>query len=443
MKKIYIYFALLIFILPACQKESTLEDNQAPTAQPTALAFRTAATFPETFELGTKTSYTTGNITLGSGSWNFTDALIGTSTTDRKTGSKSARIRNAGKIEMNFNTPSGVNFVSVQHAKYSTSANSTWQLFYSTNSGSSWTQAGSTITTSSTTLVTTTFTVNLTVAARFRIVKLTGSGILNIDNFLIDEPGDSPTLDDNLALGNPSNATVNLATPNNYLLVKPQYVMSYNNARGSANWVSWHLSSAWKGTAARCDCFTQDTQIPTTMYRASSTSFSGSGFDRGHLCPSDDRDLNSTDNAATFKMSNMIPQAPNNNQITWGNFEDYCRTLLTQGNELYIIAGGYGSGGTGSNGGVTYTISNGLITVPARTWKVALVLPVGSNDLSRVSTSTRVIAIDMPNTQTVNAQTWQYYRTTVDNIEAQTGLDFFSNVSTTIQSSFEAVVDAQ
>ena len=42
---------------------------------------------------------------------------------------------------------------------------------------------------------------------------------------------------------------------NNYLLVHPQYVVGYDNSRGLARWVSWHLSMAWKGTAERCGCF--------------------------------------------------------------------------------------------------------------------------------------------------------------------------------------------
>jgi endonuclease G len=160
------------------------------------------------------------------------------------------------------------------------------------------------------------------------------------------------------------------------------------------------------------------------------------------MCPSEDRDGSSSDNAATFLMTNIIPQSPNNNQITWAAFENYCRTLMTAGNELYIISGSYGMGGTGSNGGVTNTIAGGSITVPNRIWKVAVVLPVGSNDVSRVSTSTRVIAIDTPNNQTVNSQSWGFYRTSIDAIESSTGLNILSNVPEAIQSALESTVDA-
>jgi hypothetical protein len=49
---------------------------------------------------------------------------------------------------------------------------------------------------------------------------------------------------------------------------------------------------------------------------------------------------------------------------------------------------------------------------------VLVVLPIGSNDINRVSSATRIIAIDTPNTQTVTDQTWGFYRTSVDAIEA-------------------------
>jgi endonuclease G len=135
----------------------------------------------------------------------------------------------------------------------------------------------------------------------------------------------------------------------------------------------------------------------------------------------------------------MIPQAPNNNQITWENLESYSRKLVSAGNELYIISGGYGSGGTGSNGYRT-TVGNGVV-VPAKVWKVIVVLPSGNNDLSRVTSSTRVIAVMMPNDQTVSSQPWGNYRVSVDSIESLTGYNFLSSVSSSLQSTIEAKID--
>ena len=71
------------------------------------------------------------------------------------------------------------------------------------------------------------------------------------------------------------------------------------------------------------------------------------------------------------------------------------------GNEVYIIAGSYSVGGTGTNGYAT-AINSGRITVPSNCWKVMVVLlVVGTGDAGRVITSTRVIAVDMFNANSI------------------------------------------
>ena len=255
-----------------------------------------------------------------------------------------------------------------------------------------------------------------------------------------DEPAlDNSKDNDNMGLGNPSGATANTSNSNNYLMTKPQYTLSYNNSKHEPNWVSWHLDSSNLGSTTRQDDFRVDPTLPTGWYQVTANEFSGSGFDRGHMTPSGDRTSSVSDNSATFLMTNMIPQAPNNNQITWENLEAYSRHLVSTGNELYIISGGYGSGGTGKNGYMT-TVGNGVV-VPAYTWKVIVVLSNGNNDISRISTSTRVIAVLMPNDQTASSHPWGYYRVSVDTIESLIGYDFLSSVPTSIQSIIEANVD--
>ncbi len=86
-------------------------------------------------------------------------------------------------------------------------------------------------------------------------------------------------------------------------------------------------------------------------------------------------------------------------------------------------------------------VANGKVEVPAHCWKVIVVLANGSNDKNRVTNSTRVIAVDMPNTQSVSSQTWGNYRVSVDAIEAATGLNLLSSVTTAIQNNREAIVD--
>lgn len=244
-----------------------------------------------------------------------------------------------------------------------------------------------------------------------------------------------------LIMGNPSGATTSTANSNNYLMEKSQYALSYNNSRRTANWVSWQLNSSWLGSAPRQDDFRADTTLPSGWYRVTSSDYTGSGFDRGHLTPSADRTNTIANNSATFLMTNIVPQAPDNNQGYWAQLESYERSVVTsQGKELYIIAGGYGQGGTSSNGSRS-TISGAGIVVPSRLYKIIVITNPGTG-AGGVNTSTRVIAIDTPNVQGNRSVNWGTYRTTVDYIESRTGYNFLSNVSPSVQSVIESRVDS-
>jgi endonuclease G, mitochondrial len=246
-----------------------------------------------------------------------------------------------------------------------------------------------------------------------------------------------PTRDDALALGNPSGATPSPSNYDNYLITRPQYTLAYNRSRGTANWVAWHLSPAWRGNAPRQNNFRVDRDLPSGWFRVGSDDYTSTGFDRGHLCPSEDRDADPEDNAATFLMTNIVPQAPQNNQEPWRQLEEYCRLLSQRGYELYLFAGGYGRGGSGSRGGRTNTLVDGNLLVPSRLWKIAVVLPQGTNDLARLAPDTRVIAVDLPNTEAAAQQPWASYRTTVAAIETATGFNFLSQLPTSLQQRLE------
>ncbi|MCD9187815.1 MAG: DNA/RNA non-specific endonuclease [Pyrinomonadaceae bacterium] len=254
----------------------------------------------------------------------------------------------------------------------------------------------------------------------------TASATINLNVTGVIDPGV------HLTLGNPSNATPDPQKPTNYLLVKPQYVMSYHRDRGIPNWVAWHLDPTWLGTTDRQDSFRPDTSLPAGWYQVQANSYSGSGFDRGHHIPSADRTASVADNDSTFFMTNMMPQAPDNNQGPWAVLENYCRDLVNAGNELYIYTGGAGQGGVGSSGAAV-TVDAGRVTVPAKTWKVIVVLPRGANDTDRVQKTTRVIAVIMPNTQGIRSTPWTNYRVSVKQVEALTGLNFFTNVRPSVR----------
>ncbi|HEX8832958.1 MAG TPA: DNA/RNA non-specific endonuclease [Abditibacteriaceae bacterium] len=236
--------------------------------------------------------------------------------------------------------------------------------------------------------------------------------------------------DSNLLFGNPSEAG---REPNNYLVERPQHVMSYNKSNGGPNWVSWHLDKSDLGDIRR-GTFRPDPLLPPDM-QIRPSDYKNSGYDRGHVCPSGDRTRTKEDNTATFVMSNMLPQAAALNQQVWKDLEDYSRYLVGRGDELYVVAGGSGS---------AERIGNNKVNVPAVCWKIIVVLPEGNGDLRRINANTRVIAVSMPNREReeIADSKWAQWTTSVDQLEKTTGYDFLAALPDSIENALEKQVDS-
>ncbi|HEX8178282.1 MAG TPA: DNA/RNA non-specific endonuclease [Pyrinomonadaceae bacterium] len=237
----------------------------------------------------------------------------------------------------------------------------------------------------------------------------------------------------NVALGNPSDASSVASNKNNYLLVKPQYVLSYNDEKGEPNWVSWHLQASDIGDVQRQNNFHPEAALPAGFKRVTPDDYTGTGFDRGHVCNSKDRTATEADNSETFSMANMLPQTPDLNRQVWESLESYSRTLAQQGKQLYIIAGGYGAAKTIGKAN--------KVNVPTNCWKIVLVAPAGS-DFSQIDRNARVIAVDMPNVQGIALDPWQKYITTVSDLEQKTGYHFLSDLPVDVQAALKAKKDA-
>ena len=221
------------------------------------------------------------------------------------------------------------------------------------------------------------------------------------------------------------------------ILRRGQYTTSFSPARGIPNWVSYNLEATHFGSLDRCDCFTYDPELPaaqryTTADYTGAGAAAGYGIDRGHLARSFDRTSGSFDNATTFYFSNIIPQASDNNQGPWAQFENHVGDLARlAGQEVYVIAGASGSKGTVKN--------EGRITIPSVTWKVAVVLPRDAGLASIDSwDDVQVLAVLMPNDAGIRNVAWETYLVTVDQVEAASGFDVLSALRDDIEIAVES-----
>jgi endonuclease G, mitochondrial len=225
----------------------------------------------------------------------------------------------------------------------------------------------------------------------------------------------------------PSRATSDPSNTTDFLVERPEYTLSYNKDRGGPNWVSWQIRKQDLGSVDRSNEFFPDPDLPRE-WRIFPGDYTGSGYDRGHICPSGDRTNSKKANEATFSMANMLPQAANLNRECWADLENYGRELVRRGYDIYVTAGGYGSKGTIGKGG--------RVTVPARCWKVIVAVPSGASVPGSLTAETPVIAVDFPNEETVEPD-WKRYATKVADIQKATGLTLLAALPPDLRAALE------
>jgi len=228
-----------------------------------------------------------------------------------------------------------------------------------------------------------------------------------------------------VALGTPRDADPS----DEYFLDQQAFVLSYSPEKRVANWVAWQLDRRHLGHIRRKDDFRADLALPARFYRVTERDYLHSGYDRGHLCPSADRQDSADDNSRTFLFTNIEPQLHELNAGPWEQLESYARTRVQGGALLYIVAGGVFSAPFS-------TIGNG-VAVPVANFKIMVMLSPGQSS-GDVDENTEVLAVLMPNQRGVGEHPWTEYLTTVDAIEQASGYDFLTAVPERVQRAIEA-----
>jgi len=123
------------------------------------------------------------------------------------------------------------------------------------------------------------------------------------------------------------------------ILFNRHYVLGYSYYFRQAKW-ALELINPVNPDVKRIDNFRPDYRIPE-MFRANLEDFENSGFDRGHLVASANKQETALQNSETFLLSNMSPQPHGFNNGIWKRLEIAIRTLNDDKKvyETYVICG--------------------------------------------------------------------------------------------------------
>ncbi|MDD3108167.1 MAG: DNA/RNA non-specific endonuclease [Alistipes sp.] len=202
-----------------------------------------------------------------------------------------------------------------------------------------------------------------------------------------------------------------------------RYTLCYDTLYRQAAWVAYRLTPEevrHKGVK-RSNRFYSDTMVRQHRWpSAVDRDYRGSGYDRGHLLPSADRNDSPSENLATFSLANIAPQRPALNRGVWRLLEEQVRRWAAAGDTLYIVAGGVlrpdlpriGEG----------------VGVPNHFFKAILL---------HHDTLWRAVAFLIPNQEEL-PNDFSRYKMSVDSLEKLLSQDFFPALPDTLESRIEA-----
>lgn len=197
------------------------------------------------------------------------------------------------------------------------------------------------------------------------------------------------------------------------------YTLAYSEENEQAYWVYYQLTpDLINGSQTRTDDFRADPAVTTGS--ATLEDYKGSGYDRGHLCPAADMTLNKTSMSETFYLSNMSPQMPGFNRGKWSTVEDQVRTWALAFDGLDVSTGPIFKDNIG-------TIGVDKVTVPGYYYKVLY------------SESKKImLGLILPNAS--SSKSLEQFVVPVDQIEQQTGVDFFPGLEDKLENQLEGSV---
>ncbi len=204
------------------------------------------------------------------------------------------------------------------------------------------------------------------------------------------------------------------------VLDRQGYSLGYSYEHKAALWVSYIISDDSVGIdIERHSSFYPDPDIPEE-YRVQPEDHVNTGYDKGHLAPSAAIDFSKQANRETFALSNVMLQDATLNRRAWGKLEDLERDWTKTKGKLYVVTGPiYTSRPKKING----------MSVPSRFYKVIYAYD-----------AKKAIGFIFPNKPVSNEDLWKHAMS-VQEVEKETGLTFFSKFKEKTQKKIKETVD--
>lgn len=245
-----------------------------------------------------------------------------------------------------------------------------------------------------------------------RMLIFFASGIIALHSLASSFPPDSL---------HPNELEIPLMKGNIPIIKHLGYAFQYSEKHEQAFWVGYELTKKETEKAFdRTDEFIPDPAVSTGT--AAVGDYLKSGYDRGHLAPAADMGWSQQAMAESFYFSNMSPQVPGFNRGIWKNLEEQVRTWAKAYDSIYVVTGPV------LKDGLVQIGSNG-VSIPKYYYKVIL---------DNTGGDAKAIGFLMPNE--ASKEPLEKFVVSVDQVEQETGIDFFNKLPDSRENAFEKEV---
>lgn len=302
---------------------------------------------------------------------------------------------------------------------------------------------------------------------KFRVAYIEGNNV-GIEYLVVDDTQERPNENKNANsdIDNPAATLLEMPRVNttnflaaHYVDYDNQHIMNlaieWNAAMRHSSWVAFSFDSTTsQDNVKRGDAWGWDPLIPVELGKVIEDDHKSDGYDKGHLCASEDRVYCKEANDQTFLYSNISPQIGSFNQKYWAKLEALIQKWgrSTQNgvyDKVYVAKGGTinkllkdWTGKQKANDGLYPTADadgksspkskNGLV-VPAYYYMAILAEKDGKF---------QAIGFLVPHSEDLPAKPTtaelQAYTCSIAHLEEQTGIDFFCNLKDNVEREVES-----